>query len=167
MTETRPARSESYPWYDSHWLAEYSRCKALIGQIRPAALSGFVDALRVFETRLDFQTTMLDRIFDADELPDIRGLVADVQPTDLELHEARMFGRFVIHNHPPFTELQRRMVPRISEVVGEDVEVSHNFLSLYGRGWGVSAASGRTERKMDPRCVSEPERTMADLHQSG
>ena len=76
---------------------------------------------------------MVDRIFDDDELEEIRRLVADVQPTDLELHEARMFGRFVVHNHPAFTEVQRRTLTRISEVVCEEVEVSYNFLSLYGR----------------------------------
>ncbi len=47
-----------------------------------------------------------------------------------------MFGRFVVHNHPYFTELQRRTVPLMSEVAGEEVEASYNFLSLYG-GLGV------------------------------
>jgi hypothetical protein len=136
MTGNRPARSESYPWYDSHWLAEYARCTALIERVKPEALPGFVDALRVFQTRPDFQVRLLDRVFDDAELREIGRQVAAVQPTDLELHEARSFGRFVVHNHPYFTELQQRTVPLISEVAGEEVEASYNFLSLYG-GLGV------------------------------
>jgi hypothetical protein len=49
----------------------------------------------------------------------------------LQLHEAEMFGRFVVHSHPGFAELHNRMVPRMSELVGEEVEPSYNFLSLY------------------------------------
>lgn len=132
MTDSRPARSESYPWYDSHWLAEYARCTALIQRVKPEALPEFVEALHIFQTRPDFQVRVLDRVFDAAELREIGRQVAALQPTDLELHEARSFGRFVVHNHPYFTELQQRTVPLMSEVVGEDVEVSYNFLSLYG-----------------------------------
>ena len=136
MTESRPASSDAYPWYDSHWLAEYSRCKAVIQQTRPAALPDFVKALSVFQTRPDFQVTALQRVFDEGELREIERQVAAIQPNDVELHEARMFGRFVVHNHPAFAELQRHTVPLISEVVGEEVEASYNFLSLYG-GLGV------------------------------
>ncbi|MEO5739413.1 MAG: hypothetical protein ABIS29_02330 [Vicinamibacterales bacterium] len=136
MTNSRPARSASYPWYDSYWLAEYVRCRTIIEEMKPAALPEFVEALKVFQTRPDFQVKMLDRACGEEELQEIRRQVARVQPTDLELHEARMFGRFVLHNHPYFTELQQRIVPLMSDVIGEDVEVSYNFLSLYG-GLGV------------------------------
>jgi hypothetical protein len=62
--------------------------------------------------------------------------VASLRPTDLELHEARTFGRFVVHDHPYFTELQQHIVPLVSAAVGEPVEAAYNFLSLYG-GLGV------------------------------
>ena len=138
MTGNRPLRSELYPWYDSQWLGEYSRCTALIEQVKPEALPGFVEALSVFQTRPDFKTRVLESVFDEAELGEIRRHVVALQPADLELHEARTFGRFVVHSHPYFTELQERTVPLVSEAVGEDVEASYNFLSLYG-GLGVCA----------------------------
>ena len=136
MADNRPARSDSYPWYDSHWLAEYARCAALIQRVKPAALSGFVEALRVFRTRPAFEARVLDRVFDEAELREIGRHVAGLQPADLELHEARTFGRFVVHNDPYFAELQQRTIPLMRDVTGEDVEASYNFLSLYG-GLGV------------------------------
>ena len=54
-----------------------------------------------------------------------------LRPSDLELHEARAFGRFVVHDHPMFLELQRRAAPIVSDAVGEPVEASYSFLSLY------------------------------------
>jgi hypothetical protein len=36
-----------------------------------------------------------------------------------------------VHDHPFFTELQQRIVPWVSEMVGEPVEAGYNFLSLY------------------------------------
>lgn len=77
-------------------------------------------------------------IFDHDVLGEIRRVTASLLPTDLELHEARKFGRFVVHDHPFFTELQQGTIPLVSEAAGEPVEAGYNFLSLYG-GKGVCA----------------------------
>lgn len=131
LKESRPARSQLYPWYDSVWLTKYARAKAIIRMVRPDALAAFVDALRVFHTRPDFQVRLLERPFDDDTLGEIRRVAASLRPPDLELHEARMFGRFVVHDHPFFTELQQRTVPLVSGVVGEPVEAAYNFFSLY------------------------------------
>jgi hypothetical protein len=138
LAEKRPANSRLYPWYDSIWLSRYTEAKAIIQSARPDALAGFVDAFRVFHTRPDFQVTPLNQPFDEATLGEIRRVTASLRPTDLELHEARNFGRFVVHDHPYFSELQRRVVPLVSGVVGEPVEANYNFLSLY-TGKGVCA----------------------------
>jgi hypothetical protein len=81
-------------------------------------------------TRPDFREKVLEP-FDQATLDEIRRVTATLRPGDLELHEARRFGRFVIHDHPDFTALQRRAVSMVSAQVGERLEVSYNFLSLY------------------------------------
>lgn len=129
---TRPSRSDVYPWYDSVWLAEYTRAKSTIETTRPEVLRAFVDAFRIFHTPPSFRVRLLERIFDDDTMAEIRRVVRSLRPTALELHEARAFGRFVVHDHPYFTALHHRVVPIVSGVVGEPVEPAYNFLSLYG-----------------------------------
>jgi len=129
--ERRAVKSDSYPWYDSIWLQKYDRATAIIRKVRPDALTDFVNAFRVFHTRSDFEVKLLQRPFDDATLEAIRVTVKSLRPTDLELHEARSFGRFVVHDHPLLTELQQRAVPLVSGVVGEPVEANYNFLSLY------------------------------------
>jgi hypothetical protein len=73
----------------------------------------------------------LEHPFDDSTMEKIRHVAATLRPTDLEFHEARRFGRFVVHDHPVLTELQERTVPLVSEQVGEPVEAKYNFLSLY------------------------------------
>jgi len=130
-TERRATRSPLYPWYDSGWLAKYVRARTIVQTTKPDRLAAFVDAFRVLRTRPDFQVRLFERPFDDDTLHEIRRVVQSLRPTDLELHEVQGFGRFVVHDHPFFTELQQRTVPLVSETVGEAVEMSYNFLSLY------------------------------------
>jgi hypothetical protein len=120
-----------YPWYDSWWLAKYCEAQMIIRRRRPEALADFVRALAPLQTNPGFRTTLLDQPFDAETLDAVRKVVRSLRPSDLELHEARAFGRFVVHDHPMFLELQRRAVPLVSEAVGEPVEASYSFLSLY------------------------------------
>ena len=122
-----------YPWYDSVWLTRYRSATALIERVRPDVLPAFVDAFRIFHTRRDFKVRRLDRIFDDATMAEIRRTIRALRPHDLELHEARRFGRFVVHDHAYFTALHQRLVPLVSEVVSEAVEPAYNFLSLYGR----------------------------------
>jgi hypothetical protein len=113
------------------WLTDYDRAKSIIQKVKPSALASFVDAFRILHTRPDFEVRLLESPFGGDTLEEIRAQVASIRPLDLELHEARSFGRFVVHDHPFFAELQRHVIPLVSEVVGELVEPSYNFLSLY------------------------------------
>jgi hypothetical protein len=129
--EIRPSSSRLYPWYDSVWLSKYEEAKAILRRARPDTLPMFVDAFRVAHTRPDFKVKLLEQPFDAATLAEIRRVTASLKPTDLELHEARQFGRFVVHNHPFFMELQQRSVSWLSEAAGEPLEASYNFLSLY------------------------------------
>jgi hypothetical protein len=129
--EARPSNSRLYPWYDSVWLSKYEEAKTIIRRVRPGALPAFVNAFRILHTRPDFKVKFLGQPFDDATLAEIRRVTASIQPTDLELHEARQFGRFVVHDHPFFTELQQRSVPWVSEIVGEPIEAGYNFLSLY------------------------------------
>ncbi|HXV28411.1 MAG TPA: hypothetical protein VD913_05540 [bacterium] len=129
---TDPAeKARPYPWYDSGWLTNYTRAKAIIRKVRPKALTNFVEAFHVLRTRQDFQMKLFDRVFDDKVLEETRDVAASLRPADLELHEARAFGRFIVHDYPFFTELQQRIVPLVSEAVGEPVEPAYNFLSLY------------------------------------
>ena len=131
LSERRPEKSRLYPWYDSVWLTKYEMAKAIIRMVRPDGLAEFIDAFRVFHTRSDFKARLLERPFDDATLVEISREVKSLRPTDLKLHEARRFGRIVVQHHPFFTELQQRVVPLVSEVAGEVVEASYNFLSLY------------------------------------
>lgn len=127
----RPATSRLYPWYDSRWLDDYSRAKSIIRKIRPEALPAFEGAMGVFRTRPDFCVKMFERVFDDQTLERIRQVVRSLKPADFELHEAQQFKRFVVHDHPYFTELQQHLIALVSEAAGEPVEARYNFLSLY------------------------------------
>jgi hypothetical protein len=131
LAEARPSNSRLYPWYDSGWLSTYEEAKKIIRDVRPEALQSFVDAFRILHTPRDFKVKFFEHPFDAATLAEIRNVTASLRPSDLELHEAARFGRFVVHDHPFFTELQQRTVPWVSEAVGEAVEAKYNFLSLY------------------------------------
>ena len=130
-THARLSRTTPYPWYDSWWLASYFGAQTIIRRLKPEALADFIRALEPLQTNPTFRTTLLDQPFDADTLDAVRKVVKSLRPSDLELHEARAFGRFVVHDHPMFLELQRRAEPIVGDAVGEPVEASYSFLSLY------------------------------------
>jgi len=130
-TDAKLSRPKPYRWYDSWWLADYFEAQAIIRRRKPEALADFIRALEPLQTNGRFRTTLLAQPFDADTLDAVRKVVKGLRPSDLELREARTFGRFVVHDHPMFLELQRRAEPIVSDVVGEPVEASYSFLSLY------------------------------------
>lgn len=127
----RPDKSAGFPWYDSVWLHRYVQACELVARHHPERLAEFKEAMRVFETRPSFEVQKLARVFDDATMAEIRATVSALRPDELELHEARLFHRFVVHDHPLFSRLQRQLIPLMSEVVGEAVEVSYNFLSMY------------------------------------
>jgi hypothetical protein len=124
---------ERYPWYDSIWLTRYTTALDVLRATRPDVLPEFVRAFDVLRTSPDFQTRHLRRVFDDEVMAAIRHEIGTIGGRRLELHEIRAFGRFVVHDLPYFTELQQGLVPLVSDLVGEEVEVGYNFLSLYTR----------------------------------
>lgn len=131
MTGARPVKSRAYPWYDSVWLDRWTRAREIVRRVRPGSLGAFDAAFDVLRTRPDFETTLLPRPFDDGTMAEIRDLVRSLRPTELEMHEAARMGRFVVHDHPFATELAGRSAPMVAAVVGEPVEASYTFLSLY------------------------------------
>jgi len=128
-----PEAMTGFPWYDSHWLSSYLRAKAWIARAQPARLAEFEAGLAPLRTDPAFEVKGLPRVFDEDALRRIRETIRNLEPAQLEFHEARDFGRFIVHDHPYFTELQRGLAGLVGEHVGEPVEPSYNFLSLYSR----------------------------------
>jgi hypothetical protein len=120
-----------FPWYDSGWLSSYVRAKQLIKSDCPHKYLDFIDALEPLRTRLDFQTIKIDRMFDRETTIEIQDLITKLQQTELEQHEFFKFGRFVVHDLDYFNRLQAQITPLVSDIVGELVEPSYNFLSLY------------------------------------
>lgn len=128
---TGPASSGIYPWYDSIWLQKYTLAKQIIRDVKPLVLDAFEETMRPLRTSSGFSVKTLDKVFDDSTLEKIRSTVRTLQPADFELHEARQFKRFIVHDHPYFTELQQQLTALMSATVGEAVEPSYNFLSLY------------------------------------
>ena len=128
----RPITSEDYPWYDSVWLTAYHRAIATVRSVAPDRLAEFERAFDVFRTRPDFEVKVFERAFDDRAMDEIRRIVAGLSPEQLQFYEAREFRRFITHNHPFFEALQQRTIDWVSEAVGEPVEPSYNFVSLYG-----------------------------------
>lgn len=130
--KTGTTREEGmYPWYDSLWLHDYTMARRRFKALRPHALADFERAMAVLRTRPDFQVRQFEKVFDEETMARIRAAVMSLSPAQLELHEAQTFKRFVVHDHPYFNELQRKLVPFVSEAAGEEVEPFYNFLSLY------------------------------------
>ncbi len=120
-----------YPWYDSIWLTKYVHAKEMIQQLRPEKMSEFVAAFERLRTRPDFQVKLMSRVFEDTVMDRITQTIRTFQLPQLELHETKKFGRFVVHDHPFFTELQLATIALVSEAAGEEVEPAYNFVSLY------------------------------------
>jgi hypothetical protein len=120
-----------FPWYDSIWLSQYVAARAYFAEHRPQQLSDFVAALEPLRTRPDFSVLELRHLIDANDLQRIRTLVKSLPLEALEMHEMNGFGRFVVHDEPALAAMQESMADLVSERVGERVEPSYSFLSLY------------------------------------
>ena len=131
MTANATPQPVSFPWYDSPWLCAYVEARQILGERQPALLPEFEKALEVFQVPLGFQATQLPQLLSEDDHAMIKAVIAGLQEEDLELHEFMRFGRTIVHDLPQLHALQSSLVPLISEVVGEAVEASYSFLSLY------------------------------------
>jgi hypothetical protein len=118
-------------WYDSRWLDKYLAARDLIARVAPGKLVEFEERLSVLRTDPDFTVRHVKDVLDEQALGAVRQAVAGLDRAQLEMHELKRFGRFVVHDLPFFTELQHSLTERVSEWAGEPVEPSYNFLSLY------------------------------------
>jgi len=128
----RPKGNKKFSWYDSYWLEKFEKAREWLELNRPDEFDAFVRSFDVFRTRADFQTRFFHSVFDDQTLTNIRSEIAALRPDQLELHEAKNFRRFIVHNLPYFVDLQRGLLPMASEAAGEALEIGYNFLSLYG-----------------------------------
>jgi hypothetical protein len=125
-----------FPWYDSIWLRKYVKAKEYIAQHVPTRLVEFVAAFDPLRTRADFEVAHLKNVIAPETMMRIREAIAALDPASFmaaELHEIRDFGRWVVHDDPILSELQASMTALVTNAVGEAVEPSYNFLSLYSR----------------------------------
>ena len=139
---TPPTTTIDFPWYDAPWLRSYVGLKAKIADEAPELMGQFLDAFEVMRTRQDFEVELRRDLITPDIHDDLRKMVAGLSYSELEFGELADFGRLVVHNHSYVNLLQRSLVPLVSEIVGEPVEPSYNFLSLYHQ-------LGRCEVHMD------------------
>lgn len=122
---------KKFPWYDSVWLEDFETAKSYIAAQAPERLDEFVQAFAPLTTRTDFQVQHLKGVLSPDLLNQIKQAIRALKPTDLERHEMRTFGRWVVHNNPILTELQSAITDLVAKHADEELEPSYNFLSLY------------------------------------
>ncbi len=120
-----------FPWYDGYWLEYFVRAKAFIEANQPQRLAEFLAALAPLRTPLSFEPKHLKNAVSAETLTQLREVIRTLKPTQLELHEIKTFGRWVVHDHPIMNELQANMTSLAEEASGEALESSYNFLSMY------------------------------------
>ena len=126
------AEVNRFSWYDSNFLRHYQATKKFLDVVCPDRVEEFVSAFDLLRTDPAFQTKHLDSVFDGDTYHDLVEVVHTLPKLALQHHEGETFGRTLIRRHPFFTRLQSSLTEWVSELVGEPVTPSYNFLSLYG-----------------------------------
>jgi hypothetical protein len=117
--------------YDSYWLISYFQALAWLREFAPAKVDDFRAMTDVFRVPAAFREVRVDNLLPQATLAEFRDVVAGLQESELETHEFLAFGRWVVHDHPIFTAAQDALCSRISEIVGEPLQRSYNFLALY------------------------------------
>lgn len=119
-------------WYDAIWLEKFIEARSILARVAPSRLDEFVHAFDILRPPPGYagQRFVAD-FLSPEEVEKIRETIRQIPMDRLEMHEIRKFGRFVVHDWPEFTALQETLVERVSELAGEPVAPSYNFLSLY------------------------------------
>lgn len=129
-------------WYDSRFVRRLEVTKLYLSQVRPDALESFVHGFDVLLPPPGFANIAIDDLFDEATRQRIRDAVRAIPQASLNDDEMRLFGRHIVHDYPLFVDLQQRLLPRISALVGRELVAGYNFLSLYG-------GAGRCNPHMD------------------
>lgn len=119
--------------YESVWLKTYFAAREIIAKVSPTKLDEFEQAVAVLRTDLSCEPRHIRNLLDANTLDGVRRTVAGIDKAQLELHELKQFGRFVVKDLPAFTRLHHDLTDQVTEWAGEALEPSYNFLSLYTR----------------------------------
>lgn len=119
--------------YDSAWLRGWLAAREILARHAPAKLPEFVACIEALQTDPGFELRKLPGLFGADELEHIRKLVREIPREAMDIYELQRFGRLLVYNYPAFTALQESLTDKVSDWVGEEVETSYNFLSLYSK----------------------------------
>lgn len=131
-------------WYDSHFLRRFEVAKRYLAGVRPDALAEFVELFSILLPRDGFREIVMDDVFDAATRDEIIAVsrAAKPKPTSQQDKENAKFGRHVLWDIPFYLDLQEKLRPLVSELVGRPLVSSYNFLSLYG-------SQGRCDLHMD------------------
>jgi hypothetical protein len=119
--------------YDSVWMNGWFAARDILARHAPAKLPEFVACIEALRTDPGFALRKFPGLFGADELEHVRKLVREIPREAMEVYELQRFGRLLVYNYPAFTALQESLTEKVSDWVGEEVETSYNFLSLYSK----------------------------------
>ena len=128
------ARVGKLPWYDSHFIRRLEAAKIYLADVSPEKLDPFLGGFAPLEPRDDFAVVDFSDVFCEETHQQIVDVTRSMPVEALSQHEAESFGRNIVHDHPFFTELQQRILPRMTDALGQELESGYNFLSLYGEG---------------------------------
>jgi len=129
-------------WYDSHFVRRFEVAKLYLSQVRPDALEAFEHGFDALLPPPGFANIVIDDLFDDAIREQIRDAARSIPSEWLKDYEMRDFGRHIVHDYPLFVDLQQKLLPRISALIGRELVTGYNFLSLYG-------GSGRCDPHMD------------------
>jgi len=118
-------------WYDSYWLRAYQKALEYFRESAPQKLDLFVSETDVFRIPLSFREVQIDDLVSRSCIDQMRGLIASMREEELDTREFLEFGRLILHNNDFFNQLQLDICSRIGGIVGERLQPSYNFLSLY------------------------------------
>ncbi|MCB2063016.1 MAG: hypothetical protein KDE25_06080 [Novosphingobium sp.] len=123
--------TKSPKWYDSVWLGRYFAAQDILRREAPDRLEEFEQAMRVFRCPADYRVKVARGLFDDERLGQVKEIIRSIPRDVYWLDEVQQFGRLVVRDWPQFHALQETLVDVVSEMAGEPVEPSANFLSLY------------------------------------
>jgi hypothetical protein len=124
-----------FDWYDSKFLRYFAAARRFLEIVAPQRVDQFVASFDVLRTDPAYRVRHLDQVFEPETFEQIVETIHTLPYVSLEHYESGSFGRSLLRRHPFFTQLQASLTDRVSDLAGEAVSPSYNFLSLY-RGLG-------------------------------
>lgn len=129
----KPETLQGYPmpWYDSSWLACYYHARDIVKTAYPERLKEFEQAFQSLHTDLDFSEKDASHLITEDTIESLKQQIIELPEEKLETHEFINFGRTVVHNLAFSKQLQLELLEPVSELAGQELEPSYNFLTMY------------------------------------